>query len=123
MSGGSAPELVTNFLNTIRLKLNLNEEDLTRYCGTSADGPYQAHEFGFTIQEETGWHKIPKELQFCQAVIWDATHFLNLAATDIKEGKFGGMMGRGKGFAQLELSAKSSSKRASVIVLFAAQRF
>jgi hypothetical protein len=33
------------------------------------------------------------------------------------------MMGRGKGFAQLELSAKSSSKRASVIVPFAAQRF
>ena len=85
VSGGSAPELATNFLNTIRLKLNLNEEDLTRYCRTSADGPYQAHEFGFTIQEETGRHKIPEELQFCQAVIWDATHLLNLAATDIKE--------------------------------------
>ena len=54
VSSGSAPELATNFLNTIRLKLNLNDEDLTRYCGTSADGPYQAHEFGFTIQEETG---------------------------------------------------------------------
>ncbi len=124
-------------MNTIKLKLNLNKEDLTRYCGTSADGPYQAHEFGFTIQEETGWHRIPKELQFCQSVIWDATHLLNLAATDIKEGKFGEsqefftkfiyranafnhMMGRRKGFAQLELSAKNSSKRASVIVPFAA---
>ena len=85
VSGGSAPELASNFLNTIRLKLNLNEEDLTRYCRTSDDGPYQAHEFGFTIQEETGRHKISEELQFCQAVIWDATHLLNLAATDIKE--------------------------------------
>ena len=79
-------------------------------------------------------------MQFCQAVIWDATHLLNLAATDIKEGKFGEskefftkfikranefnhMMGRGKGFAQLQLSANNSSKRASVIVPFAAQRF
>ena len=121
------------------MKLNLNEEDLSRYSGTSADGPYQAHEFGFTIQEETGWHRIPEELRFCQAVIWDATHLLNLAATDIK-GKFGEseeffnkfikranefnhMMGRGKGFAQLELCAKNSSKRASAIVPFAAQRF
>jgi hypothetical protein len=109
------------------LKLNLNEEDLTRYCGTSADGPYQAHEFGFTIQEETGRHRIPEELQFCQAVIWDTTHLLNLAATDIKEGKFAEsqefftkfikrankfnhMMGRGKGFAQLDLSAKKQFK-------------
>ena len=33
------------------------------------------------------------------------------------------MMGRGKGFAQLELSANNSSKRTSVIVPFAAQRF
>jgi hypothetical protein len=54
-------------------------------CGTSTDGPYQAYEFGFTIQEETGRHRIPEELRFCQAVIWDATHLLNLAATDIKE--------------------------------------
>ncbi|CAB4006830.1 Hypothetical predicted protein [Paramuricea clavata] len=89
VSGGNAPELASNFLNTIKLKLKLNEEDLTRYCGTSADGPYQAYEFGFTIQEETGRHRIPEELRFCQAVIWDATHLLNLAATDIKEGKFG----------------------------------
>jgi hypothetical protein len=88
-------------------------------CGTSTDGPYQAYEFGFTIQEETGRHRIPEELRFCQAVIWDATHLLNLAATDIKEGKFGEfftnfikranyfnhMMGTGKGFAQLELSS------------------
>jgi hypothetical protein len=73
-------------------------------------------------------------LRFFQAVIWDATHLLNLGATDIKEGKFGEsqefftnfikranefnhMMGTGKGFAQLELSAKNSSKRASVIVI------
>ena len=33
------------------------------------------------------------------------------------------MMGRGKGFAQLELSANNISKRASVIVPLAAQRF
>ena len=30
VSGGNAPELATNFLNTIKLKLNLNEEGLTR---------------------------------------------------------------------------------------------
>ena len=140
VSGGSASDLATNLLNTIKLKLNLDQQDLTRYCGTSADGPYQAHDFSFTIREETGRLRIPEELQFCQAVIWDATHLLNLAATDIRDGKFGNskvffsnfikranefnhMMARGKGFAQLEVSAKSSSKRASVIVPFAAQRF
>ena len=140
VSGGSASDLATNLLNTIQLKLNLDQQDLTRYCGTSADGPYQAHDFSFTIREETGRLRIPEELQFCQAVIWDATHLLSLASTDIRDGKFGNskvffsnfikranefnhMMARGKGFAQLEVSAKSSSKCASVIVPFAAQRF
>ncbi|CAB3980633.1 Hypothetical predicted protein [Paramuricea clavata] len=121
VSGGNAPELASNFLNTIKLKLKLDEEDLTRYCGTSADSPYQAYEFGFTIQGETGQHRIPEELRFCQAAIWDATHLLNLAATDIKEETFGEsqdfftnfikranefnhMMGTEKGFAQLELT-------------------
>eukprot|EP00794_Sanderia_malayensis_P013576 gene13576-14983_t len=140
INGGNAPDLAMNLLNTIKLKLNLDKQDLLRYCGTSADGPYQAKEFGSTIRAETGRLDVPEELQFCQTVIWDATHLLNLAATDIRDGKFGTskdfinkfikranefnhLMARGKGFAQLELSAKSSSKRASVVVPFAAQRF
>ena len=138
--GGNAADLATNLLGTIKLKLNFEHDDLTRYCGTSADGQYQAEEFASTIREETGRLQMSRELQFCQEVIWDATHLLNLAATDIKDGKLGKskeffnkfikganefnhLLARGKGFAQLEISAKSKRKRATVIVPFAAQRF
>eukprot|EP00794_Sanderia_malayensis_P013573 gene13573-14977_t len=76
INGGNAPDLAMNLLNTIKLKLNLDKQDLLRYCGTSADGPYQAKEFGSTIRAETGRLDVPEELQFCQTVIWDATHLL-----------------------------------------------
>eukprot|EP00112_Aurelia_sp_Birch-Aquarium-sp1_P001875 Seg1203.3 transcript_id=Seg1203.3/GoldUCD/mRNA.D3Y31 product="hypothetical protein" protein_id=Seg1203.3/GoldUCD/D3Y31 len=140
VSGGSAEDLASNLLRLIKLKLQMSQQDLSRYCGTTADGQYQAEQFLSTIRKETWRENLPEDLLFCQTTIWDAAHLLNLAATDIKDGKvgtssaffrnfikraneFNNLLSRGKGFAQLEISASAKKKRAVVITPFAAQRF
>ncbi len=40
VSGGSAEDLATNLLRLIQLKLQMSQQDLSRYCGTTADGQY-----------------------------------------------------------------------------------
>ncbi len=89
VSGGSAEDLATNLLRLIQLKLQMSQQDLSRYCGTTADGQYQAEQFLSTIRKETWRQNLPEELLFSQTTIWDAAHLLNLAATDIKDGKVG----------------------------------
>ena len=140
IDGGSAKDLASNLLNTMKIKLNLEGSALSRYCGTTADGQYQAEDFLTTIHKETGRENIPQESLFCQTTIWDASHLLNLASTDIKDGKCGNsetffnkfikranefnhLLSRGKGYSQLEVSAKEKNKTAAVVTPFAAQRF
>ena len=140
VDGGSAGDLARNLLSTIKIQLRLEGPDLSRYCGTTADGHYQAEDFLATIHKETCREEIPQDLLFCQTTIWDASHLLNLASTDIKEGKCGNsktffnrfikranefnhLLSRGKGYAQLEISAQGKKKNAVVVTLFAAQRF
>ena len=140
VSGGNADELAGNLLNLIELKLKFSREDLTRYCGTTADGQYQAQSFQAKILKETGRENLPRSLQFCQATIWDATHLLNLASTDVRDEKTGNsgkffkvfieranefnhLLSSGKGYSQLEESAAAKKKRAVVVTPFAKQRF
>ena len=140
VDGGSAKDLAGNLLSLIKLKLRMSQQDLSRYCGTTADGQYQAEQFLSTIRKETWHEQLPEDLLFCQTTIWDAAHLLNLAVTDIKDDKVGTssnffrnfikranelnhLLSRGKGFAQLEISASAKQKRAVVITPFAAQRF
>ena len=87
VDGGSARDVARNFLDTMKIKLKLEGLDLSRYCGTTADGQYQAEDFLATIHKETCREEIPQDLLFCQTMIWNASHLLNLASTDIKEGK------------------------------------
>ena len=139
VDGGSAGDLARNLLDTIVIKLKLECKDLSKYCGTTADGQYQAEDFLATIRKETGRENLSEDLTFCQTTIWDASYLLNLASTDIKEGKcgtsqtffnklikraneFNHLLSRGKGYAQLEVSA-TEKKRAVVVTPFAAQRF
>ncbi len=140
ISGGKAEELAANLLNLLELKLKCSKSDLTRYCGTTADGPYQAKKFQETITKETGRENLPDDIQFCQTTIWDAAHLLNLVATDVRDNKIGSsghfwatfikranefnhLLSSGKGYAQLEVSASAEKKRAVVITPFATQRF
>ena len=131
VDGGSAGDLARNLLNTMKIKIKLEGPDLSRYCGTTADGQYQAEDFLATIHKETCREEIPQDLLFCQTTIWDAFHLLNLASTDIKEGKCGNsktffnkfikranefnhLLSRGKGYAQLEISAQGKKKLLSL---------
>ena len=140
VDGGSAGDLARNLLNTMKIKLKLEGPDLSRYCGTTADGQYQAEDFLATIHKETCREEIPQDLLFCQTTIWDASHLLNLASTDIKEGKCGNsqtffnkfikranefnhLLSKGKGYAQLEISAQGKKKNAVVVTPFVAQCF
>ena len=52
--------------------------------GVSADGVYQANKF----QEIMSQGK-PKEAKFIGNVVWDPSHWFDLAVTDVKEGKTG----------------------------------
>lgn len=52
------------------------------YIGISADGVYQANGFKETISEDD-------TSLFLKQVHWDPSHWLNLAVTDVRDGKIG----------------------------------
>ncbi len=52
--------------------------------GVSADGVYQAKGFVESISKN-----LPEGSSFIRQVCWDPSHWMNLAVTDIKEGKIG----------------------------------
>ena len=55
---------------------------ITYFIAISADGVYQASAFQETISEEdTG--------AYLKKVYWDPSYWLNLAVTDVKDGKIG----------------------------------
>ncbi len=53
------------------------------FIGISADGVYQASGFQETISEED------TSAYYFKHVHWDPSHWLNLAVTDVKDGKIG----------------------------------
>ena len=75
--------------NAKKIKLKPEGPDLSRYCGTTADDQYQAEDFLATIHKETCREEISQDLLFCQTSIWDASLLLNMAFTNIQEGKCG----------------------------------
>lgn len=52
--------------------------------GTSADGVYQASGFGKVLRQD-----VADDSEFVKRVTWDPSHWINLAVTDVKEGKIG----------------------------------
>ena len=52
------------------------------FIGISADGVYQASGFQETISEED-------RSAYLKKFHWDPSHWLNLAVTDVKDGKIG----------------------------------
>ena len=52
--------------------------------GVSADGVYQASKF----RKMMSWGK-PKEAKYVGKVVWDPSHWFDLAVRDVKEGKTG----------------------------------
>lgn len=54
------------------------------FSGVSADGVYQAKAFLKTINQND-----LNESSFIRQVGWDPSHWMNLAVTDVKDGKIG----------------------------------
>jgi hypothetical protein len=52
------------------------------FSGISADGVYQANGFQSTINDNS-------ENLFLKQVGWDASHWMNLAVTDVRDGMIG----------------------------------
>lgn len=52
--------------------------------GISADGVYQAKGFGEVVAKD-----VSDDSMYVKQVSWDASHWMNLAVTDVKDGKIG----------------------------------
>ena len=121
-------------LLTEAIESNFSKDVLSRLCGVSADGPYQASGFRAKLIEILG---IADNLgdDLALPVTWDSAHALNLAVVGVKDSAtatgeafrrfvkrcnvFNALLANGKGFAFLQLVDKSSRRPVS----YACQRF
>ena len=87
VSGANADELAKQVISSIKKAFGSNMEFELRssWQGTSCDGQYQATEFGATLHKELNVKADPE----FSAVIWDPSHWLNLAILDIRDDKIG----------------------------------
>ena len=95
-------------------------------CGVAADGPYQASGFSKHLREKLGFEA---DDELALPITWDSAHVLNLAVTDVRDGKtnsgdffrlfikrsniFNHTLTHGKGFAFLKMVDKSSKRPVS----------
>jgi hypothetical protein len=88
VAGGIAQELAKGIYEDVRESYSSIEESVVRaaWMGTACDGPYQARLFALTLQQ------LLDQTQYDAvffAVLWDAPHFVDLAFSDVFEGKIG----------------------------------
>jgi hypothetical protein len=88
VAGGIAQELAKGIYEDVRESYSSIEESVVRaaWMGTACDGPYQARLFALTL------HQLLDQTQYDAvffAVLWDAPHFVDLAFSDVFEGKIG----------------------------------
>lgn len=87
VSGGCADQLARQIIKTI----NEAYEDCENFPlksswqGTCCDGQYQAHDFKETLHNELN---VPVDPVFSE-IVWDPSHWMNLAILDIRDGKCG----------------------------------
>jgi hypothetical protein len=87
VSGANADELAKQVISSIKNAFagNMEFELRSSWQGTSCDGQYQAKEFGETLHKELNV-KVDPEFS---VVIWDPSHWLNLAILDLRDDKIG----------------------------------
>ena len=87
VSGANADELAKQVISSIKKAFGSNMEFELRFSwqGTSCDGLYHATEFGATLHKELNVKADPE----FSVVIWDPSHWLNLAILDIRDDKIG----------------------------------
>lgn len=85
--GGCADQLARQLIKTIQ-DAYVDSENLNLKAAwqrTSCDGQYQAQEFHSTLHKELGILVDPT----FSAIIWDPSHWINLAILDIRDDKVG----------------------------------
>lgn len=87
VSGANADELAKQVIWSIKNAFagNMEFELRSSWQGTSCDGQYQAKELGETHHKEVNV-KVDPEFS---VVIWDPSHWLNLAILDLRDDKIG----------------------------------
>eukprot|EP00794_Sanderia_malayensis_P020912 gene20912-22966_t len=133
VEGGSAEECTVQALGLVETKFGRQVQQFK--VGASADGVYQARMFKEIVS--TGK---PEQAEFVGNVVWDPSHWLNLAVTDLKGGKrglskeffanfvkrtnsFANALNRGIGSGILEATAKQLGVRATVAMTYFQTRF
>ena len=137
--GGSAKELADSVLNTLQQKLEIKDTDLSFLVGGTCDGQYVVcNDFSSQIAERIG----VSDSEFSVPISWDPAHFLNLATTDLREGKscykessihmkrfisrcnvFSSEMNIGKGYSTLRAVCEHFEMSARAPSTYAFQRF
>lgn len=88
VSGATASELANQIIDTITKAFGSDCPDFnlkSSWQGTACDGQYQARPFGETLHQVLNVEIDPE----FSAVIWDPSHWINLAILDIRDGKLG----------------------------------
>ena len=87
VSGGCADQLAKQVVKTIKEAYGDSESFHLEaiWQGTCCDGQYQADGFKTTMYQELG---VPIDPTF-SVVVWDQSHWINLAILDVKDGKVG----------------------------------
>lgn len=131
VEGGKALDSATQALHEIEAKFG--KASLDYLIGVSADGVYQAHGFCDVLGEGHA-------RTFLRKVSWDPSHWMNLAVTDVRDGKLGSsklffshfiertnrfseIFCRGKGRSFLESSASHLGVTAGVAGTYSQTRF
>ena len=109
------------------------------FSGVTVDGQYVNKPFEDAIHAELGVKG--SNSPFAVPVVWDASHYLNLAVVDVRDGRkgfdastehlqrfiqrcntFSHLFARGKNFAMLKSIAAKNGFHLNMPVIFAAQR-
>ena len=87
VSGANARQLAQQIVANIKQAFGSTPEFSLKasWQGTVCDGQYQAKEFKATMHSEIG---VSVDKEFSE-VIWDPSHWLNLAITDVRDDKIG----------------------------------
>ena len=88
VSGANSVELAQSLFDDIQETYLSVEESTMKgaWMGTTCDGPYQAENFGVTLNRLL---RHEQDDSTFSAVLWDAPHFLDLAFSDVFDGKVG----------------------------------
>lgn len=88
VEGSTAAQLAEGIYNEITTSYPSIPEEVIKgaWMGMVCDGAYQAAEFGSTLKRTLNQQTYDESFL---SVVWDSAHYMDLAVTDVREGKKG----------------------------------